>query len=53
MKDSDSRDARHTARMARKKAIVDEKIARASTERGLGGRAADVARPADWSNGFR
>lgn len=35
MNDTDSRDARHTARMARKKAIVDEKIARASTERGV------------------
>ncbi|MEK1908273.1 MAG: cob(I)yrinic acid a,c-diamide adenosyltransferase [Pseudomonas sp.] len=35
MTESDERDERHKARMARKKALIDEKIAQASDERGL------------------
>ena len=35
MTDTTERDARHNARMARKKAVVDEKIARATREQGV------------------
>ena len=35
MTDTPERDARHNARMARKKAVVDEKIAAADTARGV------------------
>jgi len=35
MSESPERDARHRARMQRKKAVVDDKIARATAERGL------------------
>ena len=35
MTETSDRDARHNARMARKKAVVDEKIARATREQGV------------------